>query len=70
MSRNVNAVRFDRTGSKPKKRPFALDYASWRAHLAGRKPLHVPTPAEPARVVEIDYAAWFARLTGTDWKAA
>lgn len=70
MFRNVNAARFDRAGSKTTRKPFALDYASWHAHLAGRKPLDVPTVAEPARVIQLDYAAWYARLAGADRKAA
>lgn len=70
MSPNVNAVRFDRAGSKSKRKPFALNYASWHAHLAGRKPLDAPTPVEPARVFHLDYAAWHARLTGAEQKAA
>lgn len=60
MSRYVIAVRFDRAAraaSKQKRTPFALDYASWHAHLAGRKPLTVPTPGEPARVVHLASAA-------------
>ena len=70
MSRDVNAVRIVRAGSKTKRTPFALDYASWHAHLAGQKSLNVQTSMASARVVQLDYAAWYARLTGADRKAA
>ena len=70
MSRNVNAVRFIHARSTTSRRRFALDYASWHAHLAGRTPLRMPTPVEPARVVRLDYAAWYARLAGDDRTAA
>jgi hypothetical protein len=34
MSRYAHAIQFDGAGSKAKRKPFALDYASWHAHLA------------------------------------
>ena len=70
MSRNVNAVLFDRAGSKAKRKTIALHYASWNAHIAARKPLDASAPDEPARMFQLDYAAWHARLVAAERKAA
>ena len=70
MTHFESAARFGRAGSKTKRGPFALEYASWHAHLAGRRLLDLPTPVAPARAVQLDYTALFARLAGVDRKAA
>src|SRR5215218_6815349 len=41
---------------------FQLDYATWRAHLAGRPQQHVLAPAP--QVVRLEDATWHPHLDG------